>query len=279
MDYMKKLIWLLIVSLLLIIPASATELRKGDFMLEVTEGNIAGVEHINKFGHADGMGDGTLWNGHDTTANYEGIFQAFASPVLMSIAHSGVDSSGGTGATSITVEGLDANGDKQSATQALGGAGTTAIATLTWTRVFRAYVAVAGTGNVNANDIDIQETSAGTVWARIEPAVGQTEMAVYTVPAGKTLHVTNYYFASEDSTGAQNAEIDLKQRSVDPASGSPVERVKMTIGMRLNTEIHFQHYFSPYKVFTEKTDVYIQVDINAGSMEGHGGFDGYLVDN
>lgn len=92
----------------------------------------------------------------------------------------------GTGAQTVTVEGLDANGAAQSATVTLNGVSAVAIPTVTWSRVHRAYVVAVGSGGTNAGLITVRLASAGATQATIVAGDGESSMATYTVPANAT---------------------------------------------------------------------------------------------
>ena len=85
----------------------------------------------------------------------------------------------------VVIEGLNENYQPQTETVTL--TGTTAVTTdNTFVRVFRM-----ATDALNVGDITARVTSAsGTVVAQIDVGYGQTLMAVYTVPAGKTAYMT-----------------------------------------------------------------------------------------
>ena len=91
---------------------------------------------------------------------------------------SGATDAGVTG----IVSGLDANYDEVSEAFTLNGSGTYTT-TQTFLRVFRAYVtgSTAPAGNITISN--------GSTYAQITAGENQTLMAVYTVPAGKSLYV------------------------------------------------------------------------------------------
>ena len=98
------------------------------------------------------------------------------------------DASPATGANTVTVEGLDANYQLVRETAEMNGQTQVALTTQ-FLRVFRAWVATAGTGLTNAGNIDVRHTT--TILARIGTGDGQTLQAGYTVPklniAGKAI--------------------------------------------------------------------------------------------
>jgi len=94
------------------------------------------------------------------------------------------DTSDGSGARSVTIEGLDSNYYEQSETIDLAGSAA-ATAVSQYIRVHRAYVATAGSATLNEGNIDVKHSS--TVLARIGivngEGLGQTLQCGYTVPA------------------------------------------------------------------------------------------------
>ena len=91
----------------------------------------------------------------------------------------------GTGAWTIQLEGLDANGRFQTEVVALDGQ-VSVNGVKTFSRINRAYVLTAGTGEINAGNISIS-LDTGKLQAYIEAAEGQTHQVLFTVPSDKTL--------------------------------------------------------------------------------------------
>ena len=139
----------------------------------------------------------TVWDGGGI---YSYISTAGSVSVVSSDAADDID---GTGAQKITIQGLDANWLPKSLEVDMDGTSSTTVAS-TFIRVFRAFVSQAGSGEVNAGDITL--SIGGTTVAKISADMGQTLMAVYTVPAGFTGYITQWSFSSGAS--ASNKYLD-----------------------------------------------------------------------
>lgn len=166
-------------------------LLTGDFLIEVAKGQVQKHSLIFKYGRspeldsADAPAD--VWTYADDAADY--TYPTVAVPNFIS-------SSNNADTTEVTVEGLDADWNPQSATVTLAGNTKTEIGTgLTWMRVFRAFnsgsSSIAGTVYVYEDDTT---TTPGVpddptkVKAHILAVDQQTYMALYTVPDGHTAY-------------------------------------------------------------------------------------------
>lgn len=114
----------------------------------------------------------------------------------------------GTGAQTLTVEGLDTNLAEVSQTVTMDG--TTAVALpIDLFRVNRAYVRAVGSGGVNAGTIDVLH--GATVLAQIAIGKGQTQQAIYTVPTlatGRRASLTPYLTQADIQALVGAAAID-----------------------------------------------------------------------
>ena len=148
---------------------------------------------IYKFGFnsAISTSEETVWDGGGI---YSYISTAGSVSVISSDAADDID---GTGAQKITIQGLDANWLPKSLEVDMNGTSETTVAS-TFIRVFRAFVTQAGSGEVNAGDITL--SIGGITVAKISADMGQTLMAVYTVPAGFTAYITQWSFSSGASS-------------------------------------------------------------------------------
>lgn len=154
---------------------------------------------VYKFGFNSAIStdEETVWDGGGI---YSYISTAGSVSVISSDAADDID---GTGAQKITIQGLDANWLPKSLEVDMDGTSSTTVAS-TFIRVFRAFVSQAGSGEVNAGDITL--SIGGTTVAKISADMGQTLMAVYTVPAGFTAYITQWSFSSGAS--ASNKYLD-----------------------------------------------------------------------
>lgn len=217
----------------------------------IAGGKAAGWSHINKFGYSDNIGTlSTIWDGSN-------IYTYSSSAGAVTATSSSSDDDGAV----VEIQGLDANYNLTTYDLTLGSTGANLI------RVFRVKVKTPATGetaNVGAISINI----GGALRAKILAGNGQTLMAVYTVPAGKTAYLANITMSVDKNV---DAIFKLMTREIDDG-GFQIKGQFGTFG----TPIDHQ-YPVPLK-FTEKTDIEVRAD--AGSTAGGGAtFDLILVDN
>jgi len=146
------------------------------FELQVSRNQISYHTPLFKYGY-----NPLIINVNETVWDVGGLYAYPGSAVVMTV----TSASGATDeGVKITLFGLDTNYAEQSEEVTLNASGV-ATTENTYLRVFRAYVSgdTAPAGNVNI-------TNGGTTYARVTAGENQTLMAVYTVPAGKTLYVT-----------------------------------------------------------------------------------------
>ena len=129
------------------------------------------------------------------------------------------DTALGSGARSITIQGLDATGALVTEDLPTAGLAAGANSTNTYIRLFRAYIATAGTfstttGGAQAADIIIEDAAGSEDWLTISATDfdrGQSQVACYTVPLGKTGYIQSYD-ASVDIKAAKPISLLLMQR-------------------------------------------------------------------
>lgn len=206
-----------------------------------------------------------LWDG---SAAYPFPAAAAATTVVSGSADDdGNDSESlGTGAQTVTVEGLNGSYAAISETVALNG---TSAVTLTneFLRVHRAYVATAGSGATNAGAIDVKHDS--TVLASIVAGQGATYQGVYTLPDSVYGWLVGW---RANSDGSAAAKIGLQYR---PYGGvwQPIDLAILDNAAGSGREI----IFPTWKRFDPKTDFRLRAVVGASSMDQVGEF--WLVRN
>lgn len=163
----------------------------------VALGRVPGWEIYRKFGANPDIDAGTedCWSagGVRTWPSSAGVVT-----VVSSLA---ADASGGTGARTLTLYGLDANYDRITETITLNGV-TPVVTSASFLRFSRAIVATAGTGETNAGVITF--TVGGNLQGTIQAGNGQTEICMDTVPNGYNLIVTAVLMTTGRSKLATN---------------------------------------------------------------------------
>ena len=237
-----------------------------DIKLEIAAGNIGDLASLNKFGYSADIDTAAeeVWDGGTA---YAGFLAAATTMSAISTSDEDGPSAGGTGALTVTIEGLAADYSPLSATLTMNGTTTTSETGTAFLRVFRAYVVTTGSALSNVGTITIASTTPTTV-AIISATKGQTLMAIYTVPLGKTLYITQWYLATgklDDIFG------ELFKRDVGGAW-----RIQHSQSIYQGST---HHDFHPYLKFTEKTDIKIMALSSNLNTVGSAGFDGILVTN
>lgn len=135
---------------------------------------------VSKFGF---IGDIDSTDTNEEVWIGEGAYPGFVAAAATTTVTGGeADDDGGTGALTVTILGLiDVDGVWTEVEETATMTGATPVElTNDFIRVYRAYVATAGSGLTNAGNIDVLH--GATVLARIGAGFGQTLQAVYTVP-------------------------------------------------------------------------------------------------
>ena len=237
----------------------------------IARGKINKATNIHKFGRNPSVGGvpETIWM-HGGTYTY----LTSASTVYVSGADA-QDSAAGTGARTVTVQGLDANYNEIEETLTVDGA----VSTKSFLRVYRAFVASAGSLQTNKDNVLVSTgaSGGGTVLADIGIigtgttfGLGQTQLALYTIPAGKTGYLCNWNVG----IGAYNdtATATLYTREV---GNGLIFRTRDI--MDIPGGLHQRTYTVPFAL-PEKTDIEIRAIATTGTTVS-AAFDIILIDN
>mgnify|MGYP001027056431 CR=1 FL=1 len=242
-----------------------------DYAINISAGQQDGVGYIEKFGRNDTMSGNieTIWDGSN-------VYTYLTSASSVHITSSdGNDAVAGTGARTIEVQGLDQDYNlavedvdvDDSASQT------------TFIRVFRARVKTVGSGGQAAGVISIRSAASGggTLLAQIQrvgtgggASLGQTFMAMYTVPAGKTAYLTQWTVGA----GGQNADTTclFAARPFNDGSFNSKDII-ISAGQQFS-----KNYKIPLQ-FTEKTDLEVRGFTSATGNDCSSSFNLILYDN
>ena len=215
--------------------------------IAISSGKIDKLSGIHKFGYND-----TITTAAETVWESGGVYSTYpTSGAALELTNTVTD--GTDDGVEITIEGLDYDYNllTETVTTESDGGGVTDSGA--WIRVFRAYVSgdQALTGNVNIHT----EGDSGEQWAYINNAYQQTQMAVYTVPAGKTAYLTKL----EVGYDKQN---DYEVRVMVREPGKVFRCQGVLTGFAESMDRHFE---IPFHI-PEKSD--IRIDAKCGATGG-----------
>lgn len=234
------------------------------FYLEIAQGVIAGYSHNHKFGAVPTLSNntvGSIWDVSDTLYPFDALG---AGGVVNIKRNNGTDNG-----ITVTVQGLDP--DFNFVEEDIVISGPDNLGSTLFTRVNRAFIT--GTGiTTNAGNIDIEAgVAGGTIVARISAGYGQTLMAVYTVPANKTMYLLNLTSTASDDS---DATVLLMKKEI----GSDIFRIMSTFELQQRGG-GYEHSFNIPLSVVEKTDIDMRAITRSNNKRITGTFDMILVDN
>jgi hypothetical protein len=248
--------------------------------IQIARGLIPGFEFIEKFGrNADiDIADAgqQIWSGGPSYGNWV----APTAPRIHNIVSTDAnDTSGGTGARSLFIQGLDASWNPQSETVVMNG--TTPVPTVgSYSIIHRMKVNSCGTAKSNIGVITATAQTDGTVTAEIPAGKGKTLMAIYGVRAGYSLYLEQIY-SSLNASGSAAAwpGCILELRVIENADTSnSCEFVEHVWGLASRGNSSVSHEFKVSKVIAEKSIVFIDAEsVTDDNSDISAGFDGYLI--
>ena len=240
-----------------------------DFYLAVAKGDFTGYTKVSKFGRNPSVKSAdyeTIWDGSN--------FYPWptAAETLSVVSDDTDDASGGTGARTVEIEGLDSSWDVLTETVTMNGT-TPVVTTGLFLRVYRARVVTAGSSGTNEGTITFTNTTSSNIIAQISvdnSGFGQTLMACYTIPAGKTGYLISLDFSSSKDN-EHTFKLLTRDNTVTNAAWNTKEFANARGGF---------NQFRKYAIngFTEKTDLDFQA-IASASSAASGGFELILIDN
>lgn len=249
--------------------------------VQIPRGDISGWSSINKFGAAIDYDTGdlevTMWDGSEDGTAWENMVYDYSATADIDTM-----SSNAAGTQNIEIQGLDTNGDLVVQTVALTGTGKATLGT-SLKRIFRAKNV--GTTDLAGHVFIYPDTAitngipddASKNRAIIHPENNQTEMAIFTVPTGKTAYMTEFYVSTAAASRSAEYEVRIKAKS---ATG--VFQLKHRLIFSDDVLPTLEHTFNPYPSFSAGTDIEMTVKILTSAITAAssiGGFDLILVDN
>jgi hypothetical protein len=250
--------------------------------LAIAKGEVVGTTFVHKFGNAPDFdatdGEVTVWDGAEDGTAWELMEYVYSTSADID----SISSSDGADTAEVNIVGLDANYIPVMQTATLNGQTRVALGTalLRVYRVFNSnstpfaghvFVYVNGTltGGVPNTNADIR--------AVVQPEHQQTLMAVYTIPAGKTGYMRDWYGATSGANRSSNYPLSLVAREF-----GGVFRTKHISSISDDGTSSHQHQYQEPEVFQEKTDIEMKVSVSASGTTAaafSAGFDIVLVDN
>lgn len=182
------------------------------------------------------------------------------------------DAAAGSGARTVTVNGL--NGDYTDTTETVTLNGTNAVSTVnSYVIVHRMIVATAGSGGTNAGTILATAATDSTVTTAIVIGKGQSQLGIYQVPAGYTGYVYKYGGSMNGGAGA-NVDLELFAK---PLGG--VFNLKSTINLAETGSGYADREFTFPNAFAAKTTLKLTATSDAANSNVVGFFDLLLIED
>jgi hypothetical protein len=237
-------------------PASPLPVSQKIANTAIVDGLVAGTKSIYKFGFNPDI------NGAEETVWSNGGIYVYPTTAARMYVNStsANDTAGGTGVRSIRVFGLDANYNEVSEDLAMTGQSQTLTAN-TYIRVYRAYALTAGSLGTSAGIIYIANGAGldgsfiptGSILVNLGTD-NQTQLALWTVPAGYTLYLSEVTFTSAVSLANTYLTTKLKVREFGGVfrtlfinvlqSGTYQERLELPILIPEKTDIECRAFSS-----------------------------------
>jgi hypothetical protein len=253
----------------------AAPLNVADRNLEISRGNVTGQRAFRKFG-----ANRTVTTADEVISSIGGQLLPWmptAAVTVEIVSSDAADGVAGAGALTVRIIGLDASFEEIEEVVTMNGTAAV-VTTASFIRVYRAYVETVGTyRGSNTGTLTIREVGgAGDDILQIDAEGGQTLGSHYTVPAGKTLFISNY-FTQIESNKAILVHFIFAPTADDvttPFAGA--QRILFELNCLVGVT---SGSFAVPQVFPEKSDVWATAIISAGSGSAFFEYSGVLIDD
>ena len=248
--------------------ATTRQIGSYNYGIAVSSGAISGTLQFEKFGKNPDLDSGVredLWGVGGTWV------QPTAATTYNFTSSSASDITGGVGARTITITGLNGSYNEVTETIATNGTSTTTTAN-SYFIIHKAVVATAGTSATNVGNITSVANFGGTpVGISIIAEKGASQMCIYQVPVGYTLYIDEF------DAGSQTAVACDIEFYVKPFGGVFNLTGDLALGNNGNSS-RVKTYETPLKI-SQKSIIKLTALTDTNNCEVHGSFSGILVAN
>ncbi len=249
-------------------PSTTADRSSEPFLLQLSRGQIAGHEFINKFGRNSSVAS----NGTEEVWDGSAVYSFPATALITSMSQT-TDQSAMRG-KQIEWQGLDANWNQVTQVAKLDATLTTNVVTLD-TPMLRCFRGGVLANVVGDSPIRCHNAVENQDYAIIDTGNNQTLMAIYAIPANHTGYLTNYWAHHNPTTGQTFTSNPIRLWAADNARNY-AKQLKHIVGIAADGG--FIHPFEPYLMLTEKTDIYLTSSPVSGVADISAGFDIIIVE-
>jgi len=242
----------------------------------ISSGQIPNYSAVNKFGRNSNVGtaaDEDVWDGGGTWSAPTG---AQTHDIVSTDAAD--NSSGGTGAQTIMIFGLT-DWTSGEVAEIISLSGTTPVTTINnYVIIHRMMVLTSGSGRTNAGDITATASFDSTVTAQITAGKSQTLMAIYGLPMGSQLVLTDIYVSmtKKSTSGSIDAELFVTS---NPDDFDPVYRSLSRFGLSTSgSSSQTVPYTTPHSILGPAIVKIRALDASVNNLDIVAGFNGVLID-
>ena len=256
---------------------------RGDFMLDISRGNVSGMVTVNKFGRSTNVDSGIatdVWDRANATNDQDIWVAPTQARIHGIVSDSGSDTSAGAGAKTIRVFGLTSWSTSEESEDITMSGATNVSTTKSYVIIHRMRVLTKGATNVNVGNITATADVDATITAQILAGQGQTQMAIYGVPSNQTAYMTQFYVSVNKSGGATGAMDGSIFYNPEPDVELTNFLVKHTTGkITTGSSNGAPQRFNPPKKFVGPGIIKMQAVGSANDLDVSAGFDLILIDN
>lgn len=193
-----------------------------EWYVALAEGLVPDWSVVHKFGAAN---VGTTYTPVCDGGFYRTPQVAGATQLRIKAGGNANDTAAGSGAREITLKGLDATGTEITETLATNGASASSATTNSFMRLHQMWVSASGTyatqsAGSHVGNIVIEDSGGTQDWATISSTDfprGQSQIAVYSIPAGKTGYIKEV-FGTVDSNKTMNIAFFQRKNILETAA-------------------------------------------------------------
>jgi len=236
---------------------------------DIARGIVPNQSTASKFGYNKDLDSAAA----ETIRSNGGAFSPItAAETLSIVSDSASDDDGSTGCEQVTITGLDASYNKIEETVTLDGI-TPVLTTNAFIAVNRCKGISFGSGQTNAGNITVTQSTSGAVMAYVVAGVGVTQQLIYTIPAGLEAMLTQLNLGALKISGGASPRVRFLIKTFNPDTNGIITILDYTIDT--SVENSFEIKFPFESEIAEKSTIWIDAETDTNNTEISGRF--YLI--